>query len=244
MWKYNRTELSNGITVVDNTKITVANTGVYEVGYSPQIEKTQGAGAIVTIWAAINGNPVARSSSTLGLVSNSVLQLPFVSFIFELNANDYVEFYFSSDNEFVQLTALSGLTTPTRPDSPSVIIVAKQVGLSITAGATGDTFVTGFSLNNNTITLSQNRIDQYSAFTISLSAYTGNTSVSGNYLPLSGGTVTGATNFTAGLTANTVSATTYQNLPIDPDSYVTGFTYDNYNINLRQNRIDSYSILS
>jgi hypothetical protein len=34
-----------------------------------------------------------------------------------------------------------------------------------------------------------------------------------NYLPLSGGTVTGATNFTGGLSANTISATTYQNLP-------------------------------
>ena len=38
-------------------------------------------------------------------------------------------------------------------------------------------------------------------------------SVSGDYLPLSGGTVSGATNFTNGLTANTISATTYLNLP-------------------------------
>jgi hypothetical protein len=217
VWKYNTTELSNGISVVDNTKITVQNTGVYEIGYSPQIEKTQGTNANVTIWAAINGNPVARSSSTFGLVSNSVLQLPFVSFIFELNANDYVEFYFSSDNQYVQLTALSGLTTPTRPDSPSVIIVAKQVGLSTTAGATGDTFVTGFSLSNDVITLRQNRVDQYSAFTVSLSAYTAFT----------GGTVSGATNFTGGLSANTISATTYQNV-----NAVTGGSYSDGTITL------------
>jgi hypothetical protein len=42
--------------------------------------------------------------------------------------------------------------------------------------------------------------------------YTGTTG--GEYLPLSGGTVTGATSFTSGLTANTISATTYQNLPV------------------------------
>ena len=172
VWKYNRTEISNGITVVDDTKITVQNTGVYEIGYSPQIEKTQGTNANVTIWAAINGNPVTRSSSTFGLVSNSVLQLPFVSFIFELNANDYVEFYFSSDNQYVQLTALSGLTSPTRPDSPSVIIVAKQVGLAVSAGSTGDTYVTGFTYNNFDINLSQNRTDEYSAFTITLTGFT------------------------------------------------------------------------
>jgi hypothetical protein len=58
-----------------------------------------------------------------------------------------------------------------------------------------------------------------------ISGITGNTSVVGNYLPLSGGTVSGATNFTNGLTANTISATTYQNLP------VSGLTAGN-NINV------------
>jgi len=42
-----------------------------------------------------------------------------------------------------------------------------------------------------------------------------------------GGTVNGSTIFTNGLSANTISATTYQNLPIDPDTYLTGGTYSN-----------------
>ena len=50
-------------------------------------------------------------------------------------------------------------------------------------------------------------------------------STSGNYLPLSGGTVTGSTTFTSGLFSNTISATTYQNLPTDVR--VTGGTYSN-----------------
>jgi len=70
-----------------------------------------------------------------------------------------------------------------------------------------DTKVTGFSLTNNVITLSQNRTDEYSAFTISLSAYTGSSSTSGAYLPLSGGTVTGNTIFQSGLTTNTLTIT-------------------------------------
>jgi len=52
-----------------------------------------------------------------------------------------------------------------------------------------------------------------------------NSGSGGDFLPLSGGTVTGATIFTNGVTANTISASTYLNLPIDV--FVTGATYDN-----------------
>jgi hypothetical protein len=72
---------------------------------------------------------------------------------------------------------------------------------------TADTYVTGFTLSSNTITLSQNRSDSYSSFTISLSAYTGGTS--GSYLPLSGGTLTGGLVANNGVTANTVSQVNY-----------------------------------
>jgi hypothetical protein len=110
------------------------------------------------------------------------------------------------------------------------------------SSSTADTFVTGFTLSSNTITLTQNRTDQYSAFTISLSAYTGtSTTISGDYLPLSGGTVTGNTIFNSGLTANTISATTYFNLPVTADTFVTGFTLSSNTITLTQNRTDQYS---
>jgi hypothetical protein len=56
--------------------------------------------------------------------------------------------------------------------------------------------------------------------------FTGSTGTSGEYLPLSGGTVTGATIFQSGLTANTISATTYLNLPSigGLEYFVTGAT--------------------
>ena len=45
--------------------------------------------------------------------------------------------------------------------------------------------------------------------------------IGSNASNFTGGTVTGATIFTSGLTANTISATTYQNLP----TFITGATY-------------------
>ena len=222
IWRLNTTELSNGISISGGTRIQVTNKGIYEIGYSAQIEKTQGPDATVTIWAKVNGNDVDRSSSTLGLVSNSTYQLPFVSYILDLNANDYVEFYFSSDNQYVQLTTLSGLTTPTRPVSPSLIVVAKQVGLSAGNSFTGGTvsgptnFVSGLSANTISATTYLNlptdvRVTggTYSNGTATFTNNTGGTfNITGFTNPFTGGTVTGDTIFTNNVTATTISATT------------------------------------
>lgn len=69
---------------------------------------------------------------------------------------------------------------------------------------------------------------------------TGGGSVSGDYLPLSGGTVTGNTVFNLGLSANTISATTYQNLPID--IRVTGGTYSNGSVTFTNNTGGTFNV--
>lgn len=77
-------------------------------------------------------------------------------------------------------------------------------------GAT-DVFVTGATYDNGTAIFTNN---------------TGGTfNLTGLTLPFTGGTVSGATIFTNGLTANTISATTYQNLP--QDIFITGGTFNN-----------------
>ena len=79
---------------------------------------------------------------------------------------------------------------------------------------TTDTFVTGFTYSPNTFTISDNSGSTFDATIDIVSGLTVNGDLS----------VTGDTNV-SGLSATTISATTYQNLPIDPDTYVTGFTY-------------------
>lgn len=55
-----------------------------------------------------------------------------------------------------------------------------------------------------------------------------------------GGTVTGPTNFLDGLSANTISATTYYNLPIDV--YVTGGTYSNGSATFTNNTGGTFNV--
>ena len=56
-------------------------------------------------------------------------------------------------------------------------------------------------------------VGSYPNFGINFTGTTTGGTATGDYLPLSGGTVTGGTIFQSGLTANTISAATYQNLP-------------------------------
>jgi hypothetical protein len=86
----------------------------------------------------------------------------------------------------------------------------------------------GYNNNINTNALTSNRV-------ILFPDNSGTVALLSDIQTFTGGTVTGATNFTNGLTANTISATTYQNLPIDPDTFVTGFTYNNNVFTIKQN---------
>jgi len=98
----------------------------------------------------------------------------------------------------------------------------------ITGATTADTYTTGGTYTNATGTL---ELRDNSGNTITITGFTtGSTgSLSGDYLPLSGGTVTGGTIFQSGLTANTISATTYLGLPSMFNYQITGFTYDDAN---------------
>ena len=101
-------DLSNGVTVVTNgtnlTRITFANTGVYNLQFSSQFQNLSNSPQDVTIWLRKNGTDVVRTDSYLTLVANNVLQLPFVSIIVDLAANDYLEIMFAADNQYTQIS--------------------------------------------------------------------------------------------------------------------------------------------
>lgn len=94
-----------------------------------------------------------------------------------------------------------------------------------------NTYVTAFTYNNNTFTLNDS---SGSTFNASINIVTGFT-VNGDL------TVTGTTNFTGGLTANTISAATYQNLPVDPNTYITGFTYSSNTFTINDNSGNTFN---
>jgi len=145
---------ASGINIVDSRKITVANTGIYEITFSAQVEKTQGTSAALSIWFQKNGVKIDNSASYTSLVSNSVYQIVTVPTIISLSAGDYLEVVFASDSQYVQIADIAANTVDSSPQAPSFIVTMKQVGVAVgstsgTSGTSGtSTDIT--SLNNYT----------------------------------------------------------------------------------------------
>jgi len=137
----------------------------------------------------------------------------------------------TSPDQIVTLSGGTGISTGgtypnfvltnTAPDQ--IVTISGNTGIS--TGGTYPNFVLTNTAPDQVVTITGGTNisvnGSYPNFGVSV---TGITNLLNNYLPLSGGTVTGATSFTNGLTANTISATTYQNLPATPFLPLSGGT--------------------
>lgn len=100
------------------------------------------------------------------------------------------------------------VTGGTFNDNTRTLTLTRNDNVNIDISGLTDTFITGGTYSNGTAIFTNN---------------TGGTfNLTGLTTPFTGGTVSGETYFLNGLTATTISATTYQNLPID--IRVTGAT--------------------
>ena len=135
----------------------------------------------------------------------------------------------------------SGLTATTISATTyyNLPVSAVTNGTGISASTSNGTVTVTNTAPDQTVTISGGTNIQiagsYPNFGVN---YTGQTSFP--YLPLSGGTVTGGTIFTSGLTANTISATTYYNLPTDV--FVTGGTYTSGNAIFTNNTGGTFTV--
>jgi uncharacterized protein (DUF2345 family) len=135
----NNNEVQIGAT---SSQIKVLNAGTYNIQFSAQIDKTDGGKDEIQIWFLKNGSNIPDSNSIFTLEGNPDKLLAALNFMLELNANDYIEIaWHSSDlNMFLHHDAVGA--SPTRPETPSVIITVQQV-TNIISGPQGAQGVTG-----------------------------------------------------------------------------------------------------
>lgn len=129
--RLNTTDLSSGVTVVTDgtylTRITAANTGIYNVQFSAQIQKTSGGGEEeVTIWLAKNGTAIPDSSTSITLANNGHLNVAAWNWFVSLTAGQYVQIMWASTTLNMELARIT--SSPPGPDIPSVIATMNRVG--------------------------------------------------------------------------------------------------------------------
>ncbi|MFM1986516.1 MAG: hypothetical protein RIS18_733 [Actinomycetota bacterium] len=126
--KINTTDFNSGVSIVDNTKITITNSGKYDIQFSFQIEDTGADDSEIEIWIRKNNSDLANTNTKLYLPKRNTKIVGAWNFFVEANANDYFEIIWYSSGAGVRLATISATTSPTRPAIPSVILSVNQVG--------------------------------------------------------------------------------------------------------------------
>ena len=124
--KLNTTDLASGVSIVSGSRITVTNTGIYNLQFSTQLDQTTNHPAELAIWLRKNGTNVPNSNTEISIAKNGKLVAAW-NFIVQLNATQYVELIWSSTRSDTQLHFHDVQSTPTRPATPSVIVTMTQI---------------------------------------------------------------------------------------------------------------------
>ena len=130
---FNTTDFANGVTVASNSRITVADAGIWNLQFSIQLKNTTNDGQDVDVWFRKNGTNIANSNSrfhppprkSAGDPSHIIAAL---NFFIDMAANDYVEIVWRTENTGVSIEHFGTSTSPTRPAVPSVIATMNLVG--------------------------------------------------------------------------------------------------------------------
>jgi hypothetical protein len=113
-----------------NTKkstVTVQLAGAYLITFSAIEDITGGANVDYEIWLRVNGIDKARTNTITHIVNPSAEQVVTVSYLQRFNAGDNVQLMMRAASTSAQLLYTAAGTSPTRPESPSIIMTINKI---------------------------------------------------------------------------------------------------------------------
>lgn len=118
---FNSVGFQRGVTIgTPTSRIYVDRLAIYNIQFSAQLDKTAGGPGLVFIWLRINGADVADSATQIRIQNSNAETVAAWNFVTQLNAGDYFELMWSTDDTTCQILA-SGAVAPV-PAIPSVIL--------------------------------------------------------------------------------------------------------------------------
>jgi hypothetical protein len=120
------TDFANTVSLQTGSKITVENAGIYNLQFSVQIQNLDNAPQDMYIWLKQNGTDIVGSTGVLGLparknVGDPAHDIKGWNYFLSMNANDYVQIYWSPTIATMTIPTYAASGTPTKPSTASVV---------------------------------------------------------------------------------------------------------------------------
>ena len=125
---FSTTDFSSGITIGGpiRNQIQISNTGVYDIQFSAQVDKTSGTTVNGYIWLAKNGTNIPETNTQITLAGGqSDAQVAAWNFYVSASAGDYYELRYGADQTNFRIHYNASPTVG--PDIPSVILTVGRI---------------------------------------------------------------------------------------------------------------------
>jgi hypothetical protein len=122
------TDISQGVSIASNSRITLANSGTYNIQFSVQVDRVTGSGTdTVHIWLKKNGTNVDKSAGAITIAGSAAEAKTVASWNYVVNAaaNDYYELVWQTTDTAIQL--INAAATGNIPSTPSIILTVSQI---------------------------------------------------------------------------------------------------------------------
>jgi hypothetical protein len=126
---WDNADISNGISIVSGTQLTVVDSGLYQFDLTLQLSSGSSSAKTVRFWYKKNGTNVTNSMRLITLdINNGYSPLSMAEF-FSLDAGEYIVLWWMSDSTNVSLsTVAAGGTAPNNyPAAPAGLMAVTQV---------------------------------------------------------------------------------------------------------------------
>jgi hypothetical protein len=124
---FSTTDFANGVSISGSSKsqIKIANTGIYDIQFSAQLDKTNSSNNTVYFWLAKNGTNEPNTNTGVALFGGAnEAQVAAWNFYVSASANDYYELRMAAiDNNAL----IEYATPPLGPAIPSVILTVGRI---------------------------------------------------------------------------------------------------------------------
>lgn len=130
---FNTTDVADGVTLVNNSELTVPVTGVYDIQWSAQFQNTDTLPQDAIVWLKIDGVDVPGSAGKIGMPARKNPSDPFHNvsgwnYFLSLNAGQHVEIYWIKTSANITVPTYPASVSPAYPGTASVIVTVNQVG--------------------------------------------------------------------------------------------------------------------